>query len=196
LRIWNKQYGEGANVTGSQATLEAFKAMAPGKRVVHLATHGFFIEKACGANTVLEENPLLRGGLAFAGANLRREGTPDGILTASEVAQMDLQGTEWVVLSGCDTGSGQVTVGEGLLGLRRAFQVAGVRTVIGSLWPVQDEETRLWMTSLYGAHFTRGLDTAEAVRDAQLARLRARRAAGISTHPFYWGGFVAVGDWR
>jgi CHAT domain-containing protein len=86
--------------------------------------------------------------------------------------------------------------GEGVLGLRRAFQSAGVRTVINSLWPVEDEETRLWMTALYSSHFARGRDTADAVRDAQITRLRARQAKGLSTHPFYWAGFVAVGDWR
>jgi CHAT domain-containing protein len=83
-----------------------------------------------------------------------------------------------------------------VFGLRRAFEVAGARTVIMSLWPVEDETTRAWMRALYEARFTRGLGTAESVRQASLDLLRRRREAGQSTHPFYWGAFVAAGDWK
>src|SRR5579871_238040 len=88
-------------------------------------------------------------------------GQEDGILTAEEAALLDLEGTEWVVLSGCDTGIGEIKAGEGVLGLRRAFQEAGARTVITSLWPVEDEEVRAWMTSLYRIRFVRKMPTAE-----------------------------------
>jgi len=91
---------------------------------------------------------------------------------------------------------GTVAAGEGVLGLRRAFQVAGVRTVIMSLWSVQDRATRQWMEALYQARFGEHLDTADAVREASLTFIRERRARGQSTHPFYWAGFVAAGDWR
>ncbi len=203
---------------GSEATERAFKKQAPGRRVLHLATHGFFLGGACdpsapGTRAVgrvtaagpasspatAAQNPLLVSGLAFAGANQRAKAGPkdeDGILTAEEISAMNLLGTEWAVLSACDTGLGEIKAGEGVFGLRRAFQIAGVRTVIMSLWSVEDQATRAWMRALYEARLNDRLDTAESVRAASLHVLRDRRAKGLSTHPFYWAAFVAAGDWR
>jgi CHAT domain-containing protein len=141
----------------------------------------------------------LLSGLALAGANRREHASPnedDGVLTAAEVASLNLRGVEWAVLSACDTGLGEIRSGEGVLGLRRAFHIAGARTVIMSLWPVDDQATRVWMRELYEGRLKRDLDTAVAIRDAGLAVLRSRRAAGQSTAPFYWAPFVAAGDWR
>jgi len=79
------------------------------------------------------ENPLLLSGLAFAGANRRTSAKPeesDGILTAEEIASLNLEGVDWAVLSACNTGAGEIKVGEGVFGLRRAFQVAGAKTVV------------------------------------------------------------------
>jgi CHAT domain-containing protein len=118
------------------------------------------------------------------------------VLTAEEVAALNLSGVEWAVLSGCDTGAGELMAGEGVFGLRRAFQLAGARTVIMSLWPVEDQATRQWMTTLYRGRFFEKLSTADAVREAGLRMLRQRRAKGLSTHPFHWAAFVAAGDWR
>ena len=120
----------------------------------------------------------------------------EGILTAEEVASLDLGGVDWAVLSACDTGVGEIKAGEGVFGLRRAFQVAGARTVVMSLWSVEDQATRAWMRALYEGRFQRKLSTADAVHQASLAVLRNRRARGQSTHPFYWAAFVAAGDWR
>jgi CHAT domain-containing protein len=195
-----------ALLTGSDATERAFKSEAGGKRVLHLATHGFFLggchpvlnsEHSVPADTY--ENPLLLSGLALAGANNRDKAganNEDGILTAEEIAALDLRGAEWAVLSACDTGIGTIEQGEGVLGLRRAFQIAGVRTLIMSLWPVEDESARNWMQGLYSSRFGQGLNTAESVRSASLQLLNARRVSGQSTHPFFWAAFVAVGDWR
>lgn len=97
------------------------------------------------------------------------------------------------MLSGCDTGVGEVRAGEGVLGLRRAFEVAGVRTLIMSLWPVRDRAARRWMESLYEARLDRGLAAPEAVRAAARTVLSERRATGASTHPFHWAAFVATG---
>jgi CHAT domain-containing protein len=147
----------------------------------------------------VSENPLLMSGLALAGANRRAAAGPDdedGILTAEEVSALNLDGVEWVVLSACDTGLGEIRAGEGVFGLRRAFQVAGARTVIMSLWPVDDDATRVWMRALYRNRLQKHLNTAEAMRAASLGVLRERRARGQSTHPFYWAGFVAAGDWH
>src|SRR6185503_20278198 len=146
-------------LTGTRAGETALKTYAPGRRVLHLATHGFFLDanecaawkpgvrgvdgtRGIGAVQVAKPSkagstggrggPLLLSGLALAGANLRATTKPDeedGILTAQEVASLDLSSVEWVVLSACDTGLGHLQSGEGVLGLRRAFQIAGASTV-------------------------------------------------------------------
>jgi CHAT domain-containing protein/tetratricopeptide (TPR) repeat protein len=216
VTLWNQARGpalaRSIPLTGAEATESAFKAGAIGRRILHLATHGFFLGGRCAsaldpaatstpaaASKITRENPLLLSGLILAGANHREAAQPDredGVLTAEEVAVLNLSGVEWAVLSGCDTGVGEVRTGEGVFGLRRAFRVAGAKTVIMSLWPVEDKSTRQWMTTLYAGRLTRKLNTADAVRDASLTVLRQRRASRQNTHPFYWAGFVAAGDWR
>jgi len=104
-------------------------------------------------------------------------------------------GVEWAVLSACDTGLGELRTGEGVLGLRRSFQVAGARTLVMSLGRVKDDASRDWMGRLYNARFS-GRSTSDSIREASLAMLRSARKEGRSTHPFYWGAFVGVGDWR
>jgi len=199
-QIWQARGWRSQVLSGTSATEAAVKTQAAGKRVLHLATHGFFLDAACPQATgAARENPLLRAGLALSGANLHRaarKDEEDGVLTAEEVASLNLENTEWVVLSGCETAIGDVRAGEGVLGLRRAFEEAGARTLIASLWPVDDQDTREWMTLLYRSRFMDRKSTAESIRAADRGRIAARRAAGQSTHPFYWAGFVAVGDWR
>ena len=140
------------------------------------------------------------GALAAVGAELQQSneaaalGEDDGILTAEEITSVDLSGVEWAVLSACDTGIGEVRAGEGVFGLRRAFQIAGARTLIMSLWPVDDEVTRAWMRELYTNRFIKHMSTIDSVHEASLALLNERREKGLSTHPFYWAGFVAAGD--
>lgn len=188
-------------LTAAEAGEAAVKSVAPGHRILHLATHGFFVDDRCSSSLrsgSAVDGPLLLSGLALAGANRRREASPeseDGILTSEEIATLDLRGVDWVVLSACESGIGRIQSGEGVLGLRRAFQVAGVRTLITSLWKVEDDVTREWMRHLYEGRL-RDLSTSEAVRDASVAVLNARRAKGLSTDPFFWGAFVAAGDWR
>ena len=216
--VWNTgaaaTMGQAQVLIGRDASETAFKRDAAGHRVLHLATHGFFLNGDCAAAPIgtrgvgglssagprrPPDNPLLLSGLALAGANRRALAGPDeddGILTAEEVASLDLSGVEWAVLSACDTGVGEIHAGEGVFGLRRAFQVAGARTVVMSLWSVDDQATRAWMRALYEGRFQRSLSTADAVHQASLSVLRDRRAKGLSTHPFYWAAFVAAGDWR
>ena len=151
-----------------------------------------------GAPDLPQANPLQLSGLAFAGANRAqsvRSDEEDGILTAEEIAAMNLTGTEWAVLSACETGVGAVQDVEGIVGLRRAFQVAGVRTLIMSLWPVDDRATQAWMEALYRHRLEDRESTLEAVHEATLSVLSAERRAGYE-HPFFWGAFVAAGDWR
>jgi CHAT domain-containing protein/tetratricopeptide (TPR) repeat protein len=223
-RLWNESAvenpgEESAQILGGPDASEArFKQQAPGRRILHLATHGFFlgaecrspIERARGVGgltggpknspaAAVGENPLLLAGLALAGANRRSAARPndeDGILIAEEVTALNLEGVEWAVLSACDTGLGEVRAGEGVFGLRRAFQIAGARTVIMSLWSVDDRAARLWMRALYEGRLRKRLSTADAMHEASLSMLRSRRAHGQRADPFYWAGFVAAGDWR
>ena len=201
-RLWTGG-GKAVVLDGASANEAEFRARAPGQRIVHIATHGFFLGQQCGANGLIgdaaQQSPLVLSGLALAGANLREKASvdgEDGLLTAEEIAGLNLEGVEWVVLSGCDTGLGQIRGAEGVLGLRRAFQTAGAATVIVSLWPVEDSAARDWMRALYENRLKRGQTTAKALREASLMALHARRQSRKSTHPFFWAAFVGAGDWR
>jgi CHAT domain-containing protein len=184
-------------------------------RILHLATHGFFLsdqqrephkefrdlgglpgqesaslDRLSGSGL---ENPLLRSGLALAGANTwLQNGNPpaeaeDGLLTAEDVSGLDLLDTDLVVLSACETGLGEVRVGEGVFGLRRAFVLAGAKTLVMSLWKVPDQQTQELMEDFY-RRLLGGQPRAEALRQAQLA-LKARYP-----NPLYWGAFICQGD--
>jgi CHAT domain-containing protein len=170
-----------------EATESAVKKVhAP--KMLHIATHGFFLQDAGGAAPT--DNPMLRSGLALAGANAATVASEDGILTALEAAQLDLWGTKLVTLSACDTGIGVVRNGDGVYGLRRSIVLAGAETLVMSLWPVSDAVTREMMTAYYTG-LTRGLGRGDALRQVQLAMLKrpARR------HPFYWASFIQAGEW-
>ena len=138
------------------------------------------------------ENPLLRSGLALAGANVGLRGAAsllaeDGILTAEDVTGLDLVNTELVVLSACETGLGDVRTGEGVFGLRRAFVLAGAKTLVMSLWKVPDEQTRDLMGDFYRLLLA-GRGRAAALREAQVAMKNKY------PDPFYWGSFICQGD--
>ncbi len=190
--------GRGATeiYAGAEASETRLWAEAPSRRVLHLATHGFFLSDSCATAGAPPESPLLRSGLALAGANLRDQTAADhddGILTAEEIASLDLDGVQWVVLSACNTGLGEAGADEGVLGLRRAFRIAGARTLVVSLWPVDDQATRRWMSAFYRARCAGNVTTAAAVRSASLAVLHEERAAGRGTPPLLWAAFMAVG---
>ena len=178
---------------GPEALEEVLKA-GHACQLLHLATHGFFLaqdEGTAAFETFFlhgDQNPLLRSGLAFAGANHRTEGqeAEDGLLFAYELAQFDLSQTELVVLSACETGLGEVAAGEGVYGLGRACQLAGARFVIVSLWQVDDAATSELMTAFY-RHWLQGLSPHEALKQAQ-AELRERYP-----HPYFWGAFQVLG---
>jgi len=199
--------GKGTTVlTGDAATEAALKRVA-GPRVLHLATHGFFLPGGAGTQkarfeillpNVLRpssprlggtENPLLRSGLVLAGANGLSSGVDDGVLTALEAAGLDLWGTELVVLSACETGVGDVARAGGVHGLRRALTIAGARSLVMSLWAVDDEATRALMTDFY-RHLSQGVARSEALRRAQLKLMRKEETA----HPAFWAAFVLAGD--
>ena len=187
-------YGPVRQYQGDQALQERLLGLQS-PRILHIATHGFFLPAAGGM-----DDPLLRSGILLAGANTLGKGrsasernVASGWVTAEEIMAMDLHGTELVVLSGCDTGLGDIQTGEGVFGLRRAFQYAGARRLLVSLYKVPDDDTVQLMTKLYGSLKT-GARVRDAFHEAQLAVLDSRRAKAGAAHPFYWASFVLVGD--
>jgi CHAT domain-containing protein len=154
---------------------------------------------------------LLLSGIVLAGANQEpKEGEEDGILTALEVSEMELPKLELVVLSACETGLGKSAGGEGLLGLQRAFAVAGARAVVASLWSVDDTATQVLMAEFYARAWDtkKIISRAEALRQAQLYLLKKGIGRGLAKKdeklprgetrlpPRYWAAFVLSGDWR
>lgn len=186
--------------------LEGVIKAARSPALLHLATHGFFERDHDPSSTlstlddlIEQDNSLalnsllLSSGLALAGANaaLMGAGLPpeagDGLLYADEVVGMDLVGTEMVVLSACETGLGKVQIGEGVHGLRRAFVIAGAKTLVMSLWRVPDDQTQELMVNFYDRVLA-GEPRSEALREAQLD-MRERY-----DDPYYWAAFICHGD--
>ena len=187
---------------GDKALEEVLKGMTIPPRVLHLSTHGYFCEDIDLTDNKMLENPLLRSGLVLAGANRLMDkseenssNVEDGILTAFEVSGLNLTGTELVTLSACETGVGEVQNGEGVYGLRRAFQQAGARTILMSLWKVPDKGTYDLMDNFY-KNWAGGQTKQEAFRQSALKVMKDRRKKHGAAHPYYWGAFVLLGDPR
>jgi CHAT domain-containing protein len=216
---------------GAAATKAAVRAALEHCRYAHLATHGYFapadVPNALAPTTgpsasdridpfvsrgVTGFHPGLLSGLCFAGANREpKDGEEDGILTALEAEELDLSGLDLAVLSACQTGLGQSAGGEGLLGLQRAFAVAGARTTIATLWTIDDAATAALMGRFYDNLWGQHMGKLAALREAQLWMLKQARdgtgpargldGAGAATRParpsaYLWAGFVLSGDWR
>lgn len=195
--------------TGNRALEEQVKAVRS-PRVLHIATHGFFAgdikpEKQTSfmgmeSKTVMD-NLLLRSGLAFAGAErtrtdttgIRVSGIEDGILTADEVQYLNLDSTELVVLSACETGLGEIVNGEGVYGLQRAFRSAGAKSVLMSLWKVDDMATETLMKNFYKHWLDDGMNKHDALWQAKLD-LRNDKEHPEWAKPYYWGAFVLIGE--
>ena len=180
------------NRDASEARLKSLlKPSASPPRILHLATHGFFLgkDKLC-------ERPLTLAGLALAGANdgLYGKTSPtdeDGILYALEVQDLNLKGTELVTLSACDTGRGEVDYSEGVYGLVRAFRIAGARHALMSLWKLNDPRAAVFMKDFYAKWFedpTR--HPAEVLRDIQLAWIEDKDSK--RSDPKYWAPYVLI----
>ena len=208
----NNKHWKTETFFGKNALEKNIKSLESPK-ILHIATHGVFLEDLETEKSTLGieneryiENPLLRSMLLFAGSARTISGATggdsperdlndinggswgeDGILTAYEVINLDLEGTELVVLSACKTGLGEVKNGEGVYGLQRAFQVAGAKTIIMSLWSVDDKTTQELMTSFYEKWLS-GMNKRQAFNKAQ-AEMK-----GKYSQPYYWGAFVMVGE--
>jgi CHAT domain-containing protein len=169
---------------GGRAT-KASVAQVKAPRILHIASHGFFLN--VGGPAAATQNPLLRSGLALAGGNVAQR---DGILTALEATGLDLWGTKLVTLSACDTGVGEIQNHEGVYGLRRAFLLAGAETLVMSLWPVSDYITHDAMVGYYG-RLREGAGRGDALRQAKFEILKRPNRR----HPYYWAGFIQSGEW-
>jgi CHAT domain-containing protein/Tfp pilus assembly protein PilF len=164
-------------------------------RILHLATHAFFLDEQQLAADIseaplLRDDLLLRSGIALAGAHTARAMDDDGLLTALEAAHLKLQGTELAVLSASDAGAGELQHGEAVYSWRRALTLAGVQTQVASLWKVTDAATRRLLVDYY-QRLLRGEGRSAALRSVQLVMLTQPQLA----HPYYWASFSAVGSW-
>jgi len=185
-------------------------------RILHLATHGFFLKdqdlstlksargvggmesfmsrddafrRSAGPGAVYED-PLLKSGIALAGANRANtsEQGSEGIMTAEEILGLNLRGTDLVVLSACETGLGEIKTTEGIFGLARAFKQVGARSMIMSMWEVDDESTRVLMVEFYKNILSGKLDRCQSLRQAALT-IKGK----YGDNPYYWGPFVFLG---
>ncbi len=220
--------GKTQQLRKQQATADAVREAAPKYHYLHFATHGFFAdpkirsalapsdkpESSINRDAMLKhvtgEHPGLLSGIVLTGANQPPvEGKGDGILTALEVGELDLSGVELATLSACETGLGKTAGGEGVLGLQRAFQIAGARTTVTSLWKIPDDATRSLMMDFYENLWTKKMSKIEALRQAQLTLMRegvVKRGMELQADepadadhrlpPYYWAAFVLSGDWR
>jgi CHAT domain-containing protein/tetratricopeptide (TPR) repeat protein len=164
-------------------------------RVLHIATHGFFQP-----DTTKSKNPLFHSGLLFTGSNRTLNGEPshdgdDGILTAYEAMNLNLDNTDLVVLSACETGLGEVKNGEGVYGLQRAFKVSGARSIIMSLWKVDDEATTQLMADFYSLWLGKARGKKSRPFNKRSAFLKAQKELKAKyPDPYFWGAFVMVGE--
>ena len=203
--------GTSENFFGNDAQEQVLFEMGRAPEILHVATHGFFLKpderlrkrllkSMRGTDNHVPppgDNPMLRAGLAFAGINSNAqflgdiETTNDGVLTALEVLDLNLSGTKLVVLSACETGLGEIHEGEGVYGLRRSFQEAGVAEVISSLWEVSDAGTQALMTDFYD-RMLNGMPAREAMRETQLEMIEDPQWG----YPYIWSAFMIVGSYE
>lgn len=246
-RLFEKRFGNGPAtiLSGEEATEANFMTRARNAHYVHIVTHGYFASPTvqaisqCEAASPLDASaavrlrntgkaylPGLLSGLAMAGSNCLppdKRSADDGILRATEIESASFEGVNLVVLSACETGLGAVAGGEGLTGLQRAFHIAGARSVIASLWKVDDRATQELMKQFYTNLWIKKMSKIDALREAQLWMLRhpqelegmgvegaaprgqprklADKATTTATSkgrtdPYFWAAFQLSGDWR
>ncbi len=191
-----KHFPEAKIQQGPGATEEALlQVRSP--QILHIATHGFFAPNPSrlpeGSRVGLEgaAQPLLRSGLVLAGANAGREtlgSNSNGYLTALEMLRLDLTGTELVVLSGCNTGRGDVEVGDGVFGMRRSLQLAGAQQIVMSLFPVLDSSAKMFMDEFY-RRLAQGQPASLSLVEAK----RKLRANPETAAPIHWSPMILVG---
>ena len=174
---------------GTSACEYQLKHLKSPPHILHLATHGFYLEK----KEAVTERPMLLSGLALAGCNLGLKGkkgpvNEDGILYAIEVAGLDLTGTELVVLSACDTGKGTIDYSEGVYGLLRAFRLAGAQNIMMTLWSLQDKSASEFLTCFYKTWLSKSnMTPLKALRQTQISFIKQNKDSEL------WAPYVMVG---
>lgn len=232
LDIFQKTFANGTSTTsaGLEASEEAVLQLAQSHSVIHIVTHGYFesptSEDLAEDQFISQLVPGFLSGLAFAGANQPYSAFADGgdgLLRAAEVEDITLDNVDLCVLSACETALGKPAAGAGVIGLQRAFHIAGVRSVVASLWKVDDQATQELMKQFYNNLWVRKMSRIDALREAQLWLLRHPKElakAGVkdpitrgrprklniqtpdvrtlspTTDPFFWAAFQLSGDWR
>jgi len=199
-----KLLGDGAVLYLGTNAREAELKAVQSPRVLHLATHGFYFPDqefdqtrwlSYAKGNINWENPMVRCGIALAGANHAKQITnalaEDGLLTGLEASLLNLQGTELVILSACDSGTGEVKIGEGVMSLRRAFLIAGAQTVLASHWNISDKATDQLMTEFI-SRWQSGESRVKAWREAQLSLLNSKDFS----NPYFWAAFTLTGEWQ
>ncbi len=153
--------------------------------ILHIATHGYFFS----SQVIDEYDALLNSGIVLAGVNDIKPylDSENGVLTAYEASELNLQNTELVVLSACETGLGSLFTGEGVYGLQRGFKIAGAKSIMVSLWKVDDEATQKLMTEFY-RNWLAGKSKRQAFKEAQNSLKEKYK------QPYYWGAFVMIGE--
>lgn len=216
--LLGKDYSE--LYTGKEALEEVLRKEGS-PAILHLATHGFFLNdlefeglrddpfnrgiqiSSIAPTQVTDkkiklENPLIRSGIALAGANHSFKSQDpeksDGIVTAENILGLKLRGTDMVVLSACETGLGEVKTGEGVFGLRRAFTQAGAKSLVMSMWSVPDRETKELMIQFYRNIQSGNMNRCQALRNAALKEMKIVKGRYGTTNPLFWGAFVFMGE--
>jgi CHAT domain-containing protein/tetratricopeptide (TPR) repeat protein len=213
-RAWSSRHDRTSDVlTGALASEAEVRARIAGCGLVHLATHGYLVPDSCARNRLSERllvadlrdipqppgagGAMLRSGLVFAGANVNgADPGNDGLLTAADIAMLDLSSARLVTLSACESGSGRVVASEGVIGLRWALEQAGAGVTLTACHRVSDETTSRWMDDFYAAWLRDGLSAPEAARRASRQLRKELRARTGVDDPGAWGAFVTAGDWR
>lgn len=196
LKTSGYQVSEWVQKDATEANLKSAQKIS----VLHIATHGYFLQDVDKASWPIgvaadnaKDNVLLRSGLMFTGASdadkhtAGLENNSNGIMTSYEAMDLDLKGTNLVVLSACETGLGEIKAGEGVYGLQRAFLVAGAESIIMSLWKVDDAATQQLMNNFY-TNWTKSGNIEKAFKQAQLQLMTKYK------EPYYWGAFVMMED--
>ncbi len=193
---------------GAIASEDNFKSKTTGASTIYVATHGFYVDSLCASQLTdadgkegrrsRSERMLAQSGFLLSGANrFGKEsfeaGVEDGVVSAAEIAEMDFSHSPLVVLSACESALGRIRSGEGVYGLRRAFLLAGARTVVSALWKIDDESTAEMMSQLFSSD---SANLPERIRSLQLAQIAKQRTEKRPVHPYTWGAFIATGDWR
>ena len=187
---------KGKLLLGKEATASFIQKKEVTPKIIHIASHSFYDLKF----SPIYESPLQNSGIVLAGANIfNKKSEDDGYLTSLEISKLNWEGVDLVVVSGCQSGEGDLLFGEGIYGLKRAIKVAGARSSLLSLWEVDDKATSVFMQNFY-KRLVSGLSKNEALtltqKDFISGKIKSEDPYIDWRKPFYWAPFQLSGDWK